>query len=276
MWRWVFCIWLAHAALAAQPADSTATLDVLRAPSSPGFVLLDVAPASVESPTDPTDVLVSFANATGNFSALPRNYALEVAPGWLVGGNRITYDDWARTRNPLKSLYQTTTLSFAVGAPAGIDTATQVALGIKGALIKPPIDPLFQGYRDSLRTIVDVLADVGAYADRLRNDLKQGDPFRRALQDSLMRVLPNPDVPIETKQRLVAQLEAVERELMAAALDSLRERFAAERARLRYIAENLPVRRVGAWLDVAGGVVFDFPGQRVGTGRLDRWGAWLT
>src|SRR5438477_12673520 len=73
--------------------DSSINLNLLRAPTSPGFILLNKQPSDIERPTTPTDFMVNFSNASSGFSALPQNYAIEVAPCWLFGGKNITFKE---------------------------------------------------------------------------------------------------------------------------------------------------------------------------------------
>ena len=68
------------------PAAPTITLADLRTPTSPAFTLLGIAPTDIERPTTPRAFAVSLLSALrdGDGSLLPRDFALEVAPYWLV------------------------------------------------------------------------------------------------------------------------------------------------------------------------------------------------
>ena len=56
----------------------------LKTPNSPGFQILDIAPTSIERPTNPKTLAVSLLSLTSNGTALPKNFAMEVSPYWYV------------------------------------------------------------------------------------------------------------------------------------------------------------------------------------------------
>ena len=64
------------------------SLDDLKAPVSPGFNLLDISPTTVERPTTPKKLALNLLNFTGSGTSLPKNFALEFSPFWIIDNNR--------------------------------------------------------------------------------------------------------------------------------------------------------------------------------------------
>ncbi|HKW41551.1 MAG TPA: hypothetical protein VJN39_09895 [Gemmatimonadales bacterium] len=109
-----------------------ATLDELRTPASPAFVLLGVAPSAVERPTTPKALAATLLAASGDLQFFPKNYAIEVAPYWLSSHPSLTYE---RFHDPgvWQSLKQTLSLSLAASRSSPIlsDSGTAVGLGAR-------------------------------------------------------------------------------------------------------------------------------------------------
>src|SRR5262245_42359826 len=76
--------------------DQPPSFNSLRTPTSPAFTLLGIEPTSVERPNTPSSLAASLLNQTAGFSTLPRDYALEFSPYWLVGHPRLTWRDDSR------------------------------------------------------------------------------------------------------------------------------------------------------------------------------------
>ncbi len=58
-------------------------LQNLKTPNAPGFQILDIAPSSIEKPTNPKEFALSVFNLSNNGTALPKNFAFEISPYWL-------------------------------------------------------------------------------------------------------------------------------------------------------------------------------------------------
>ena len=68
---------------AQDPIDSVKVED-FKIPSTPGFALLDLAPSTIQRPSNPKQFAFSLLNFTGNSGALPKDFALEVTPYWFL------------------------------------------------------------------------------------------------------------------------------------------------------------------------------------------------
>ncbi|MGB8193863.1 MAG: hypothetical protein WCF67_18165 [Chitinophagaceae bacterium] len=56
----------------------------LRIPVSPAFAILDISPTSIERPTNPKALAANVLNFVGSGSVLPKNFALELSPYWVL------------------------------------------------------------------------------------------------------------------------------------------------------------------------------------------------
>jgi hypothetical protein len=104
-----------------QPATSTPktappptlTIEDLRTPPSPAYVLLGIAPTAIERPVTPRALGVSLVSAlTDGNGQVPQNFALEVAPYWLTAHPELTYKEYD-SAGLLQGLKQTFSLSVA-------------------------------------------------------------------------------------------------------------------------------------------------------------------
>jgi len=65
-------------------AQSEISLENLKIPSSPAFVLLDVAPSSIDRPTTTKAFSTSILNSVNENNGIPANYAIDFAPYWFL------------------------------------------------------------------------------------------------------------------------------------------------------------------------------------------------
>lgn len=63
--------------------DSTKVED-FKIPSTPGFALLDLSPSTIQRPSSSKALALTLLNATGSGNTLPKDFALEITPYWLV------------------------------------------------------------------------------------------------------------------------------------------------------------------------------------------------
>jgi hypothetical protein len=113
------------APLFAQQAQPPAvTIEDLKTPPSPAFVLMGIAPTSVERPTTPRALGMAFVNAVEQESGtLPQNFAVEVAPYWLTPRPDLTFDQYDRA-GFWQGLQQTFSTSLATKGSEDGATAT--------------------------------------------------------------------------------------------------------------------------------------------------------
>jgi len=120
----------------AQSTTDKITYQSLETPSSPGFILLDKAPSSIERPTTPQGFSVNvlgLLQGTGG--------AMEFSPFWLVNHPKITADKMYKNKFPI--LYN---FSISV-ATIKTDSSSYIAGGIRTRL--------FQSYSKTKLTKLD-------------------------------------------------------------------------------------------------------------------------
>jgi hypothetical protein len=98
-------------------------LSDLYVPTSPGFVLADKAPSSVEKPSTPKAFGISLLN-------LYQGGAVEVTPFWLTNKPTYTFQDWIQKKN---TIIETLNLSVATFKT---DTTSNVSAGIRTQVLR--------------------------------------------------------------------------------------------------------------------------------------------
>lgn len=213
------------------------TLRQLRTPAAPALILLGVAPSLVERPTAPGALAVSLLAANGEEDLLPRDYALDVAPYWLVPHPGLTFESYYAP-GFLQGVLQTTSLSLATVPLSQLgDTAatgTAVGLGLRTFLLAGRAHPALVRAVRGLRT-------VQTAANRVVLDLDQ------ATDDA-------------ARARLERQLDTLDAEARDTALR----------------IQELDTERVGWIIEAAGALTLDFPGNRTDSGSVGLVGGWLT
>src|SRR6185503_18826205 len=150
--------------LPAQTKDSLPAFNGIRTPASPAFLLLGIAPTSVERPNTPSDLALSFLNRAAAFTGLPRDVAIEWSPYWLARHRGLKWED-DTTRTPLTSLARTATISIAT-AELGTEAApvTGLAVAFRGSLSS---GRLSRGTIDQLNKVAASLGAESKTIDRL-------------------------------------------------------------------------------------------------------------
>jgi hypothetical protein len=272
------CATLAHgeatlaqeAGTAPQPRD--VDLQVLQAPPAPGFVLLGIAPTSVERPGTVMDFAVSALNATDRLSALPESYAVAIAPFWLAGGGRkLRFEDYAAAGGGLQTLLRTLSLSIAAtsdGETAADPDATSLGVGLRFSILQGSFD--FGPQAERVLAVLEALRVVEQSFDSILSALSEDDETLRGLEERLF------DATDEERPAVQAAIEARNQQLADAAERLVLERRQTEMQELPLLTSGLHLRRTGWKLDVAGGLVVDFPSRNFDNGDVSRWGGWVT
>lgn len=96
----------------------------LSIPTSPGFVLADKAPASIEKPTSPKAFGVSLLN-------LREGGAVEVTPYWLINHPAYTFQDYFKKRRfPILETFNISAATFKT------DTTSAVSVGFRTQIVR--------------------------------------------------------------------------------------------------------------------------------------------
>ncbi|MFL5403711.1 MAG: hypothetical protein ACJ8BF_12925 [Gemmatimonadales bacterium] len=286
--------------------------NTLRTPTSPAFVLLGAEPTSVERPSTPADFAVSVVNASQNFSALPKNFALEASPYWLAGHPTRRWQDDI-TRNIWQSLQRTFTVSAGT-AQVGTELApvTGVAISgraslLSGRLSDKTIAALNRISLLAAQEQADLLVALNAaglkWADLLLRMTQKDQPAfddYNLIQAGLAVIADSSqgnrrktlDIALDAVGRQVARVRAMPHRvdsltLATAAAEGLRVAFqdgeiaapevseTARTALTKELQEFASVRE-GLFVELAGGASLQAPSAAIDSAALDRWGGLLT
>ena len=273
--------------------DSTAQLDLLKAPTSPGFILLDNEPSDIERPTNTTDFMVGLRNATDNFSSLPKNYSVELSPFWLLGAKKITFEKLTSDSfNFFENFRQSFTISTAiVSDDDAVNPDTRVAFGAKFSIVRGKVS---EEFRKANAERLNVLSKIGSAMSENAGvsdiNKKYGDLIRATdnqIRDSIRLLNNTSDAnrQIEIRANIAAMrqkedflalqqqtdLNHYKDSLIVSKDNSLTEYD----EKLKQLSET-KLERKGLALDAAGGFVTDFPNQVFDQATVVKYGAWLT
>lgn len=269
--RWIIMIVAVAGLTRAAHAQENSGGDVpsyntIRTPASPAFVLLGLEPSSVERPNTPADLALTVLNSTAALTSLPKNFALEVSPFWLVSHPEITWQNDADRRDPITSIVRTTTVSVAT---AQIGTTALPVTGLSAGLRTS----IFSGeLSDSTRAKLRAAeANLGGQSGIFNSFLAT----KRGPADSTLKAAIRAANGDQTK--IAAAVSAHE-----AAISSLGAAVLADPAYQAAIAKeqeklgDLSVDREGFFLDLALASAWQYPDDQLDSGSLLRWGVWLT
>lgn len=226
-------------ALIAAPALSgqdTLTLNDLRTPLSPAFVILGVEPTSVDRPSTPRAFALGLLSASGGEGGvIPENYAAEVAPYWMRRHPGLTFEEyidpglWGSLLQTLSFSLATTTLT------EGADSTAAVGVGFRVMPIvgRPP------------SKLLALVASLDAFQTRRLN---------------LIEARADARTPTDLVKAVVR----------------LGKNGAMGRAVSREIRDFPDDERVGLHLQFAGALAGHYPGNEFSAGTVGRTGLWST
>jgi len=261
--------------LAQSDSSKNGSIDDIRTPPSPAFVLLGIEPSSVELPTTPRALGLSLLSATNQGDIIPRNYALEFAPYWLVPEHReLTFEEYYHP-NIAQSLSQTFSVSLISAKQTGIDSllsGSDVALGIRTQLLSGEPSARLDSLDDSLGI---AQKEYGFLYHHFRTNIIPEDSILLQgythLKDSVEHGLSRDSLKLQEYARLKDSIYTVfcEDSTHLAQLNKTKTRLAQSMA-----AEDQ--HRVGWIVEMAGAIVEAFPHNTFGQESIRRWGIWVT
>lgn len=80
----IYLIILNSIIISSVSAQENVDLKDLKTPNSPGFQILDIAPSTIERPTNPKEFAVTLMSLTNNGTIIPKNFAMEFSPFWFL------------------------------------------------------------------------------------------------------------------------------------------------------------------------------------------------
>ena len=250
--------------------ENEVKLNQLLAPSSPAFNLLGISPETIERPTNPTDFALSINNASQNLSTIPSNYAMEIAPFWLLNAKNMRWENFVGNKF-VDNLPQSMVISIGTTTTISkIDSSkvSQAALGFKMSLFRGKTNKEYLTWKDS---VDKMLGDVNVLYFKILDSLQNNDK----VYVTLMKPVLNPTTTVEEKK----PFEEVASKYSHDNLEPKARTITYARTKNNYInhlAKSTNFTRVGWKLDFAGGVVIDFPKGDYYNKRTSRAAFWLT
>jgi hypothetical protein len=254
------------------PAGAQQGVDLLKAPSSPASQLLNIAPSAIERPTDLSSFWLSITNSTSNLTKVPTNYAFDISPAALFG-RPISLKDLSAT-NTREVMRQSFVLS--AGIRTDEDTINDLsfyksAVGFKVSFVRPAWTA---ETNRNYKTLVGIQRRITDAVEDISISIEDTEPLKSKLEerDSILRASGRDS---EAYKKADAEFNELRQQVLETALSN--------DATLHALKENLKVKarefkivRRGWFLDLAGGVSFQFPTNELGYSLVDRSGAWLT
>lgn len=266
--------------------DTTIKVDLLRAPSSPASNLLGIAPSDIEKPTDVSSFMLSLRSATSNFTTLPSNYAIDIAPYWIFKNSRkgdITAKGLSNSsgKNVVK---QTLVLSFAFRNPDSTETEINAKSAFGGFGFKFSV---CRGKYDA--TTNNALAIIKNFQDEKIDHLKRiarvydntPNPRRDSLQqvqDLLFRAgMTTDEINAVRSSKRFMEIDSI----LSQMLLDFKERETTESQseldrQIQAKASTFQIARVGWTWDIAGGISTEFRDKRFDNSKLYNAGLWTT
>ena len=252
--------------IASEISAQTVTIDELSAPTTPAFVLLEVSPTAIERPESGKAFILNLVNKVSSSEGIPRDYALEITPFWMFPNRTLSFDEYQHAKM-LQTIAQTMRISVATspipGATKDADPlGTKLAIGFNTKIFNGKPNPtMISSLEDLYAKNTIVLAQDGEL-ERLEQRLEELDEQRRNATTDTRRA------------ELIAVIAGVERDVAKkkGAIDKSEAAVATASLRI----QTLDAQRIGFFMTIAAGQVWDFPGDNTQNAAAKRWGAWIT
>ncbi len=266
-----------------QLANDT-TLDVLKAPSSPGATLLGFSPSEIDKPTDISSLMLNIQTNSTNFTKFPSKYAIDFAPYWLLSKKTSYTTKELNSTNSKEIFKQTFLISISSLTP---DSSYQffkkgnsyAGLGFKFTLFRGEYNNLTKNIIDTIgRLQNELIKKISPIIDSLKKNntvLKRIERDRQSLAKKLAALNIDPDKDPAYK-KLEDKFNTLNNQLISDSnnLKILQEANPVVSKELKTKAANLILKRTGWNWDVAGGISGEFIDKRFDSSYLHNAGFW--
>lgn len=267
-------IWLLFTQLAYAQENTEEGVDLLKAPSSPASQLLNIAPNTIEHPTDLSSLWISVNNTTDGFAKFPTNYALDISPASLFNSKIITLKD-LNSRNTGNIMWQSFVISTGIKQEEDSfnnRSFYKAAFGIKFSIVRPQWSEKTQKRYDEIRAMQIKITDA---IEESNDEILNNPAYKKLLnkKDDIE------DTKGKNSQEFKDAEKAAQDLFDKLALDNRIERTAKNLNfynELKKKARAFHIERIGPFLDFAGGFSAQFPTNKFNYSLGDRSGAWLT
>jgi len=290
-----------------QSEDEGVKLDLLKAPSSPAANLLGIAASDVDKPTDVSAFMLSLRSATSNFTALPSNYAIDLAPYWLFKKKKGDITAAGLENSFGKNVFkQTLVLSFAIRNTDSTEielTPNSIygGVGFKFSIFRGNYDETTKKALKEIKLWQDVKLDIlkrqlGDYNNDVdvivlegkreellrkavndyRDSIKATDEFENAtlrqIDSATRRAVPGISARVRNSKEYFRIDTALNNKL--AELNKTSKTEADEK--IKEVASNFQTARVSFTWDISGGISGQFIDKSINNSKFYNAGIWTT
>jgi hypothetical protein len=240
-----------------QSKKDTINVNFVKAPSSPAANILGFSPSEIQSPIDPSAFVASFQNSTSNFIALPKSFAVDIAPFWFFGGKSRTFTEYTSDKI-LDNLKQSLVISVAYrdssSALKGYKNNSFISFGGKISL--------FRGRNNSIENFIVRSRKLDILIDSLvDNNITL--IHLNAISDSL-QLIGETNEAKKVRSNAVIFEEKLKQQIL--------QKYNSDKAN---IAKKETFRN-GFKMDIAGGYSYRYPQNSVDSSLSFRGGLWTT
>jgi hypothetical protein len=275
-----------------QTPNVTQEYDLLKAPVSPASNLLGFAQSEIDKPTDVSEFIVTLQSTSNSYTQLPSNYAIDIAPYWLLKSKKIG----DITTNGLSAssgknvIPQSLVLSFAIknvdstslnfnkeNTYAGFgfkfsiyrgeyDTGTKNSLAKIEKLQEVKLKAMDKNLDNTLEELADKITDL----QKARKEIFKNIDFKDESEDNIMLIKllykKAEKIDLEIEQKMEALLKTGETYKEITTIDE----------ELKKEASKFQLTRTGFTWDIAGGISGEFYNKSFDQGKIYNAGIWTT
>jgi hypothetical protein len=252
-----------------QKDSTTISLDLLRGPSSPAANLIGISQKDIEKPSDVGSFLVTLQKASGDYSKLPANFAVDLAPFWLFKRKSITFDNYIKDdvgENIKQSLVFSVAFKNNAKSAANSNSldSTHLGLGFKFSIFRGKLSNKSQKQLAKvnlgLRNLnLKMEPDFDVFLDSLKSRARKKYP-EYVKNEKVMVELVSQRLTIEFKNAKT-YIDSINNVCKKEFEDKDSTIFKAELDAISKATSEVRFQRVGFKLDFAGGLVQGFEGE---------------
>lgn len=267
-------------------------LDVLKAPVSPASNLLGFAQSEIDKPTDVSDFMATIQSASDNFSKLPSNFAIDIAPFWLTKSKSLGDISTVGLQNSYGGnvIPQTLVLSFAV---KNVDSttinynanSTYAGFGFKFYLYRGNYDTKTQEKLNQIAKLQQKKLELMKNnSDQVYENLSAEIIELKEKREQLFKGIDTDDDSPENMQLielLTIRAEKIDAEIEEKIEKLLEQNKSTEEVstldeKIKAIAADFQLTRIGFTWDFAGGISGEFQNKSFNQGKIYNAGIWTT
>ena len=259
--------------------------------NSPGFQILDIAPNTIDRPANPKAFAAGLMSLTSNGTAIPKNFALEIAPYWFFKPKNATVFQYLNIKDGEKSNTWTGIFNkMSISAASVYSDSTSgsllkktnyIAFGLKTNLITYRNDKQNQKLKNALANFSKRILELRPNQKKTDElEIKLNDignkirglslKLKNETNDSLRKIINEEYVQARIDEALISkQLDDFENQAPALLETNIKEDTLIQ----SYLKEldDLPLLQV----DIAFAYSEAFPDNQSKDKRFNRSGLWL-